>query len=142
MFDYAIVGGGIVGLATGMTLCRRNPGCRLLLLEKEAGIARHQSGHNSGVVHSGIYYKPGSFKAAFAREGSRTMVEFCREHGVPHNVSGKLIVATNSAEMPLLENLLQRGLQNGLSVTRLTADQAGEVEPHVRCLAAIKVPTT
>ncbi len=142
MFDYAIIGGGIVGLATAMTLGRRYPDARIVLFEKEPDFARHQSGRNSGVIHSGIYYKPGSFKAKFAREGSRTMVEFCREHGIRHDVCGKVIVATKEKELPLLENLFRRGLDNGLSVSRLKAEEVREVEPHVRCLAGIKVPST
>ena len=142
MFDYAIIGGGIVGLATAMTLARRDPDTRIVLFEKEPDFAAHQSGRNSGVIHSGIYYKPGSFKARFAREGSRSMVEFCLKHGIKHDVCGKVIVATKEKELPLLENLFRRGLENGLSVTRLTAQQAREIEPHVRCLAGIKVPST
>ena len=142
MVDCAIIGGGIVGLATAFTLSRRDPGLRIIVLEKETGLARHQTGRNSGVIHSGIYYKPGSFKARFAREGSRSMVEFCREHGIKHDVCGKVIVATRESELPLLDKLYQRGLDNELPVTRLTAEQVREIEPHVRCLAGIKVPTT
>jgi L-2-hydroxyglutarate oxidase len=142
MFDCAIVGGGIVGLATAARLSQRDRGARIVLFEKETAFACHQSGRNSGVIHSGIYYKPGSYKARFAREGSRSMVEFCREHGIRHEVCGKVIVATKEAELPLLEKLLQRGLENELPVTRLTADQVREIEPHVRSLAGIKVPTT
>ena len=142
MFDCAIIGGGVVGLATAMTLSRRQPNARILLLEEEPGFAAHQSGRNSGVIHSGIYYKPGSFKAKFARAGSRSMVEFCREQGIKHEVCGKVIVATTEPELPLIEKLFQRGLENELPVTRLTAEQVREVEPHVRCLAGIKVPTT
>jgi (S)-2-hydroxyglutarate dehydrogenase len=142
MFDYAIIGGGIIGLATAMTLGRRDPDARIIVFEKESDFARHQSGRNSGVIHSGIYYKPGSYKARFAREGSRTMVEFCREHGIKHDVCGKVIVATKEKELPLLDNLFRRGLENGLSVTKLTEEQVREIEPHVRCLAGIKVPST
>ena len=141
-FDCGIIGGGIVGLATAMTLGRRQPGISILLLEKEPELALHQTGRNSGVIHSGIYYKPGSFKAKFAREGSRTMVEFCQQHGIDHDICGKVIVATDQRELPLLEKLFQRGLENGLNVSGLSADQVREIEPHVRCLAAIKVPTT
>jgi L-2-hydroxyglutarate oxidase len=142
MVDCAIIGGGIVGLATAMALSRKHPGARIIVLEKEQELACHQTGRNSGVIHSGIYYKPGSFKARFAREGSRTMVEFCREHGLKHEVCGKVIVATLESELPLLEKLLQRGLENGLAVTKLNPGQVREIEPHVRCLAGIKVPTT
>ncbi len=142
MVDCVVIGGGIVGLATAFTLSRRDSGLRIVVLEKEDGLARHQTGRNSGVIHSGIYYKPGSFKARFAREGSRSMVEFCREHGIKHDVCGKVIVATRESELPLLDKLFQRGLDNGLPVTKLTAEQVREIEPHVRCLAGLKVPTT
>jgi L-2-hydroxyglutarate oxidase len=142
MFDCAIIGGGIVGLATAMQLGRKQGDVKIVVLEKEPAIARHQTGHNSGVIHSGIYYKPGSYKAKFAREGSRSMVEFCQEHGLPHEVCGKVIVATKNSELPLLEKLLQRGLENQLPVIRLTPEQVHEIEPHVRCLGGIKVPTT
>src|SRR5882762_106106 len=131
MFDCAIVGGGIVGLATAMALGRRDPRARTIVFEKEPACARHQSGRNSGVIHSGIYYKPGSFKARFAREGSRLMVDFCREHGIKHEVCGKVIVATNESELPLLDKLFQRGLDNELPVAKLTVEQAQEIEPHV-----------
>jgi (S)-2-hydroxyglutarate dehydrogenase len=141
-FDCAIVGGGIVGLATAMTLARRQPGVRILLLEKEPDLALHQTGRNSGVIHSGIYYKPGSFKAKFARQGNRSMVEFCQEHGIEHDICGKVIVATDQAELPLLEKLFNRGLENGLEVAKLSAEQVREIEPHVACLAGIKVPAT
>ena len=141
-YDYAIVGGGIVGLATAMTLSRQCPAARILLLEKEQGPAQHQSGRNSGVIHSGIYYKPGSYKARFAQAGATSMVEFCREHGIPHEVCGKVIVATKNEELAGLENLFQRGRQNGLPVSKVSAEEVNEIEPHVRCLAGIRVPTT
>src|SRR6185295_7687061 len=98
MFDCAIVGGGIVGLATAARLSQRDRGARIVLFEKETAFACHQSGRNSGVIHSGIYYKPGSYKARFAREGSRSMVEFCQEHGIAHEICGKVIVATEPHE--------------------------------------------
>jgi L-2-hydroxyglutarate oxidase len=142
MRDCIIVGGGIVGLATAYSLVRREPGLRLLVLEKEGSLAAHQTGRNSGVIHSGIYYKPGSYKARFARAGSLSMVEFCRAHDLAHEVCGKVIVATSEAQLPQLEKLFQRGLENELPVTKLTAAQVAEVEPHVRCLAGIRVPTT
>ena len=142
MYDFAIVGGGIVGLSTGMALGQRYPNARIVVLEKESSWAFHQTGNNSGVIHSGIYYKPGSFKAKFCREGSRSMVEFCQEHGINYEVCGKVIVATEEKELPLLENLYKRGLENGLSVTKLSAHQVEEIEPNVRSLAGIRVPTT
>ncbi len=141
-YDYAIIGGGIVGLATAMTLSRRCPTAQILLLEKEHGPSVHQSGRNSGVIHSGIYYKPGSYKARFARAGATSMVEFCQEHGIPHRVCGKVIVATQEKELPELANLFQRGLQNGLPVEKISAAEVKEIEPHVRCRAGIRVPTT
>lgn len=140
--DYAIIGGGIVGLATGAALSRQYPGARILLLEKERTHSTHQSGRNSGVIHSGIYYKPGSYKARFARAGAKSMVEFCRDHGIRHEVCGKLVVATREKELPELEKLFQRGPQNGLSVCKLSGREVREIEPHVRCLAGLRVPTT
>jgi (S)-2-hydroxyglutarate dehydrogenase len=141
-FDFAIIGGGIVGLSTAMALGRRTPGAKILVLEKEKAWAQHQTGNNSGVIHSGIYYKPGSLKARMSREGSRTMVEFCRQHGIAHEVCGKVIVATEPEELPLLENLFQRGQENQLAVKKLGPEQVREIEPHVRCLAGVHVPGT
>lgn len=141
-FDIAIVGGGIVGLATAEALARRFPHARLVLIEKENGWARHQSGRNSGVIHSGLYYRPGSLKARLCRAGARSMVEFCREHGIAHAVSGKLVVAARAGELARLEALGQRGLANGLEVRQITPEEAREREPHVRCVAALYVPST
>ena len=142
MHDYVIIGGGIVGLATAMALGNKHPKARLLVLEKEQDLAQHQTGRNSGVIHSGIYYKPGSLKARFAVEGNRSMVEFCREHGIKHEVCGKVIVATKASELPLLDSLFQRGLDHRLAVARLAPEQVQEIEPHVRCLAGVRVPST
>jgi len=141
MYDFAIVGGGIVGLSTGMALTKRYPGAKIVMIEKEKDWARHQTGHNSGVIHSGIYYKPGSYKARFAREGNAAMVEFCKEHGIAYDVCGKVIVATEPKELPLLDNLYQRGLQNELNVKKIDKDELKEIEPHVAGLAAIRVPS-
>ena len=140
--DCAIIGGGIVGLSVGMTLLRRQPGLKLVVLEKERALATHQSGRNSGVIHAGIYYKPGSLKARFARKGNRSMVAFCREHGIAHEVCGKVIVATDEKELPLLDGLYRRGLENRLEVFQVDREQIKEVEPHVRCLRGLRVPTT
>lgn len=140
MYDFAIVGGGIVGLSTGMALSQRYPHAKILVLEKEQSWANHQTGHNSGVIHSGIYYAPGSYKAKFATEGSRSMVEFCREHGIEHEICGKVIVATKKEELPLMDNLFQRGLANGLAIAKIGAEELREIEPHVNGLAAIRVP--
>src|SRR5215212_1976836 len=141
-FDFAIIGGGIVGLSSAMALGRRFPNGLILLLEKERALAAHQTGHNSGVIHSGIYYTPGSMKARLAREGNRTMVEFCSEHGIPHDICGKIVVATADHEKPVLANLHQRGLQNGVEVEKLEPQQVREIEPHVSCVAGLRVPST
>jgi L-2-hydroxyglutarate oxidase len=141
-YDYAVVGGGIVGISTAMHLCKKYPEARVLLLEKESSPAQHQTGRNSGVIHSGIYYKPGSFKASFAKSGARSMVAFCEEHGIPHNVCGKVIVATKESELPLLENLYQRGLQNECPVEKVSAERVREIEPHVNCIAGVLVKST
>ncbi len=141
-FDFVVVGGGIVGLSVAWALIEKNPSVRLAVIEKEQTWARHQTGRNSGVIHSGIYYKPGSLKAGLCRKGNVRMVEFCREHGIPHEVCGKIIVATRQEEIPTLENLFERGVANGVPVRRLEAAEARELEPHVQCLAGLHVPTT
>src|SRR3954452_2225470 len=137
MYDFAIVGGGIVGLSVGMALTERYPGARIVVIEKEATWAAHQTTHNSGVIHSGIYYKPGSYKARFAIEGSKLIPEFCKEHGITYDVCGKIIVATEQWELPLLDNLLQRGFAHGLPVRKIGAEQIREIEPHCTGLAGI-----
>lgn len=142
MYDFAIIGGGIVGLSTGMTLGKRYPNARIVVLEKESNWAFHQTGNNSGVIHSGVYYKPGSFKAKFCRDGATSMVEFCEEHNIDHEVCGKVIIATDESEISRLENLYNRGLENGIKVKRITAEEVREVEPHVRCVAGIRVYST
>ena len=142
MYDFAIIGGGIVGLSTGMALGKRYPNARIVVLEKESKWAYHQTGNNSGVIHSGIYYKPGSFKAKFCRDGCRSMVEFCQEYDIAHEICGKVIVATEEKELPRLENLYKRGLENGLKVTKISASEVKEIEPHVNCVAGIRVYTT
>jgi L-2-hydroxyglutarate oxidase len=141
VYDFAIVGGGIVGLSTGLALSQRFPSASILVLEKENSWAAHQTGHNSGVIHSGIYYTPGSFKARFARDGNRSMTEFCQEHGIEHDICGKVIVATNQQELPLLDKLYQRGRQNQLAIEKIGPQQLAEIEPHVQGLAAIRVPS-
>lgn len=137
--DVAIIGGGIVGLSTAAALKRQNPRAAILVLEKEQDWAQHQTGRNSGVIHSGIYYKPGSFKAEFCRAGNRSMVAFCRQHGVPHEICGKVIVATEPSEVPLLERLYLRGIENSLRIERISPEELREIEPHVVGLAAIRV---
>ncbi|MGW7427263.1 L-2-hydroxyglutarate oxidase [Streptomyces sp. NPDC054813] len=140
--DVLVVGGGIVGLSTAFAISRAAPGTRVTVLEKEAGAARHQTGRNSGVIHSGIYYRPGSLKARYAVKGAAEMVKFCAEYGIAHAVTGKLIVATERAELPRLHALVQRGRENGIPVRELGAAQIAEYEPEVRGLAAIHVGTT
>lgn len=142
MYDFVIIGGGIVGLSTGMALGEKYPHASLVILEKENRLAYHQTGHNSGVIHSGIYYKPGSFKAKFTRAGSQSMVNFCQKYDLPYEVCGKVIVATKEQELPLLDNLYRRGIENGLSVKKITPEEVKEKEPYVSCLAGIYVPTS
>lgn len=140
-FDVTIVGGGIVGLATAYRLLEAKPKLKVLLLEKEARLAPHQTGNNSGVLHSGLYYKPGSAKAQCAVQGLRQMLAFCRTHGVAHEQCGKIVVATSPDELPRLENLWERGNANGLlGLRKLNPEQIQEIEPHARGLAAIHVP--
>jgi len=141
-FDYIVIGGGIVGLATAWTISERRPRARIAVLEKEDAWAKHQTGRNSGVIHSGIYYQPGSLKAKLCREGNRRLVEFCTDHGIHYEVCGKVIVATTESELPLLNNLYGRGIANGLAVQRLSAPQVKEIEPHVSCVGGIQVPST
>ncbi len=142
MHDFAVIGGGIVGLSTARSLLRRYSGAGVLVLEKEAGWARHQTGHNSGVIHSGVYYKPGSLKARFSKEGGERLVEFCREHGVAYEICGKVIVATKLEEIPSLRNLYERGVKNGLEVEKIGPEELKELEPHATGIAALKVPST
>ncbi|MBV1938158.1 L-2-hydroxyglutarate oxidase [Streptomyces sp. BV286] len=140
--DVLVIGGGIVGLSTAYAITRSAPGTRVTVLEKEPGPARHQTGRNSGVIHSGIYYRPGSLKARFAVRGAAELVKFCAEYDIAHAVTGKLIVATERDELPRLHALVQRGRENGIAVRELGASQIGEYEPEVRGLAAIRVATT
>ncbi|MGC1645048.1 MAG: L-2-hydroxyglutarate oxidase [Candidatus Sulfotelmatobacter sp.] len=138
-----IIGGGVVGLGVALEITRRFPHLRLILLEKEDRVARHQSGHNSGVIHSGVYYKPGSLKARLCVTGAAAMVEFCREHRIAHNVCGKVIVATHADELPRLNELHQRGEANGLTGLRMIGpEELREIEPHATGLRALVVPST
>ena len=142
-YSVIIVGGGIVGLAVALEITRRFPRVRLLLLEKEDHVGRHQSGHNSGVIHSGIYYKPGSLKAKLCVAGAAAMVEFCREHGIPHQICGKIIVATEEEEFPRLEELWRRGIANGLTgLKSIGPEELRQIEPNATGLRAIVVPST
>ncbi len=142
-YDVAIIGGGIVGLATARGLLERFPSLSLVICEKESELATHQTGHNSGVIHSGIYYKPGSYKAKLCVEGARLAVEFCDAHGIKYDRCGKVIVATSQEEIPRLRTLHERGLANGVpGVTMIEAERVREIEPHVRALAGIHSPNT
>jgi len=142
-YKTIVIGGGIVGLSVALEITRRFPQLQLLVLEKEDRVARHQSGHNSGVIHSGVYYKPGSLKARLCVAGASAMIEFCREHGVPHKVCGKVIVATSQDELPRLEELRERGHANGLVGLRLIGpEELREFEPHAAGLRALLVPST
>lgn len=137
----AVIGGGIVGLATGYRLLQRYPSAKLLLLEKEPGPGRHQSGNNSGVLHCGLYYKPGSVKARLAVTGIRRMVEFCQQHGIAYEQCGKIVVATEPDEIPRLRDLLARGTANGLEgLELLKGEEIRAIEPNAAGLEAIRVP--
>ena len=140
--DYCVIGGGIVGLATAMALLDRHPGARLAVLEKEGGLARHQTGHNSGVIHSGIYYAPGSLKAELCRRGAKATKAFCAEHGIPFETCGKLLVATTDLELQRLEALAERAGRNGIEVERLDGAALVAREPAIRGLGGLFVPET
>jgi L-2-hydroxyglutarate oxidase len=142
-YNFVVIGGGVVGLAVALELTRRFPRLRLLLVEKEERVASHQSGHNSGVIHSGVYYKPGSLKARLCVAGAAEMIAFCREHDIPHKVCGKLIVATSEKELPRLEELRRRGKANDVDGLRLiSSEELREIEPHASGLGALFVPST
>jgi L-2-hydroxyglutarate oxidase LhgO len=142
-YNVVVIGGGIVGLAVAVEITRRFPRLRLLLVEKEEKVACHQSGHNSGVIHSGVYYKPGSLKARLCVAGAAEMFAFCGEHEIPHKVCGKVIVATCEEELPRLEELRRRGEANGVGgFRRVSAEELREIEPHASALGALFVPST
>ncbi|WP_138482383.1 L-2-hydroxyglutarate oxidase [Dyadobacter bucti] len=143
MYDITVIGGGIVGLATALRIKEQKPGLKILLLEKENEVARHQTGHNSGVIHSGLYYKPGSLKATNCIRGYEMLLDFCRRENVPFDLCGKVVVATSEDQKPLLRNLYERGMQNGLVQNRMiSASEIKEIEPHVNGLEGIWVPYT
>jgi L-2-hydroxyglutarate oxidase len=141
-FDYIVVGGGIVGLSVAWAILERKPKTRVAVLDKEDGWARHQTGRNSGVIHSGIYYKPGSLKAKLCLTGNRRLLEFCQTHGIRHETCGKVIVATTASEIPRMQTLYERGIANGLVVKKLSASAVKELEPHVSCVEGLHVPST
>ncbi|MBU0544540.1 MAG: L-2-hydroxyglutarate oxidase [Proteobacteria bacterium] len=142
MYDYIIIGGGIVGTSTAWQLSQRCPGTSILLLEKEKNLALHQTGRNSGVIHAGVYYQPGSLKSLFCRNGNDMVYRFCQEYGLPWENCGKLIVATNPAEFVRMEKLYQRARENLIDVEWLNRDQLGEREPHIVGVGAFLVRKT
>lgn len=143
MYDITIIGGGIVGLATALQLKITNPFLNVLLLEKEDELAKHQTGNNSGVIHSGLYYKPGSLKATNCIHGYQLLIDFCRQHEIAFDLCGKIVVASDENELPLLETLFTRGQQNGLqNLKKLTKEELLDYEPHVAGIAGIFVPQT
>jgi len=142
-FDITIIGGGIVGLATAQELTKRYPQRKLAILEKEDRLAAHQTGHNSGVIHSGIYYKPGSLKAQTCVAGAKAIIAFCQQHDIPYEICGKVVVATSPAELPRLEELHRRGTANGVEgMEMIGPERLREIEPHATGVRALHVPTT
>ncbi len=142
-YDIAIIGGGIVGAATFYKLQKKNPGLRMVLIEKMDQLADHQTGHNSGVIHSGLYYKPGSLKARNCIQGRHELVAFAKQYGIKHDVCGKVVVATDPVELPNLEKIFKTGLENKIEgIEKITADQVREHEPHVKSIGGIWVPCT
>jgi L-2-hydroxyglutarate oxidase len=142
-YDLTIIGGGIVGLATALNILQAYPRIRLLILEKESQLARHQTGHNSGVIHSGLYYKPGSLKARSCVAGRKALIEFCDRKSVPYEICGKIVVATSEGELPRLEELYRRGIANGLEgIEKIGPERLKEIEPHAAGIQALYVPQT
>lgn len=141
-FDIVVIGGGIVGLSTAMQLSQRFPGLAIGVLEKEQMLASHQTGRNSGVIHAGVYYEPGSLKATFCREGSAATMQFCKQYGIRFDQRGKMLVATSKDELPRMEKLHERAVANGLEVHRVSKDELTEREPHVAGLAALFIPAS
>jgi L-2-hydroxyglutarate oxidase len=142
-YDTVIIGGGIVGLATALNLLEKRPQTRLLVIEKENAVAQHQTGHNSGVIHSGLYYKPGSLKAKNCIDGYNKLLDFCQKHDIKHDICGKIVVATTAEQIPLMHTLHERGILNGLTgLEILSSEQIKEIEPHVAGVKGIKVPQT
>jgi L-2-hydroxyglutarate oxidase len=143
IYDFAVVGGGIIGVSAAYNLQTSYPKLKILLLEKETNFGAHQTGHNSGVIHSGLYYKPGSKKADFCVRGRKRLLEFAREHKIDHEVCGKVVIATEKSELPFLNNILENGVANNLQgIEEITAEQVKEIEPFVECIAGISVPST
>lgn len=142
-FDIVVVGGGIVGLASAYSIARNNPGISIAVLEKEDQIAVHQTGHNSGVIHSGLYYKPGSYKAKNCAEGRKQLITFAEEHNIPYEICGKIIVATKEKELANLEQVFQNGVENEIEgIEKIGPDEINEIEPFCQGIAGIRVPCT
>lgn len=142
-YDVAVIGGGIIGLATALALARRHPGRRIIVLEKEGEVARHQTGHNSGVIHAGIYYAPGSQKAGFCYAGNRELRRYCDERGIEYEMCGKVIVAVDESEVPRLNNLFERGRANGVErIELIDRVRLREIEPHAAGVKALWSPET
>jgi L-2-hydroxyglutarate oxidase len=141
-FEYVVIGGGIVGLSVAWSILENAPESKVAVLEKEGSWAGHQTGRNSGVIHSGIYYKHGTLKEKLCRRGGQRLVEFCARHGIAFEVCGKVIVATRDSELPMLEELFERGAANGIAVRRLSKEEVLEHEPHVQAKAGLHVPST
>lgn len=142
LYDYCVIGGGIVGLATAMRLLESRPGCSLALIEKEDRLGLHQTGHNSGVIHAGIYYTPGSLKAELCRKGAQATKDFCLANDIPFEVCGKLLVATNQVELQRMESILERSKANAIDVEQISAGELREREPNISGLGGLLVPST
>lgn len=141
-YEFCVIGGGIVGLATALSLLEQRPGASLVLVEKEEAVGRHQTGHNSGVIHSGIYYAPESFKARMCREGCDLVKDFCTRFGIPYQTTGKLIVATNALEEQRMVSLHERSIKNNIAVERLSGAELQRLEPNISGVGALLVPST
>ena len=143
IYDITIVGGGIVGIATAYKIQKKNPHISILLIEKEPQLANHQTGNNSGVIHSGLYYKPGSYKAKNCVNGRKQLVEFAKTHHIKHDVCGKVVVAVDESELPFMNKIFQNGIDNNTEgIEKISAEKINEIEPFVKSIGGIWVPCT
>lgn len=140
--DFIVIGGGIVGVSTAWQLQRKYPHASIVLVEKESNFAKHQTGHNSGVIHAGVYYQPGSLKADFCKRGAEATKRFCAQHNIKVENCGKLLVATNAVEKQRMDALYERCIENGIDVSLLSQTELEEIEPNITGLGAIKVEAT